>query len=106
MFDSPKNRGNLGWLNLAQYGLPARYRDAEQMLGHACDRLTGPDASAPIGTPPQYLFPLCCMMKTMTHATLGEIMWPIIPAVCGGNRERKQSALRPGSPQATAVGNA
>jgi len=71
--------GNLGWLNLAQYGLgqayflAGRYREAEQMLGHACARLTGPDASAPIGTTPQYLLLLCCMMKTMTHATLGEI---------------------------------
>lgn len=71
--------GNLGWLNLAQYGLgqayflAGRYREAEQMLGNACARLMSPEASAPIGTMPQYLLLLCCMMKTMTHATLGEI---------------------------------
>jgi tetratricopeptide (TPR) repeat protein len=71
--------GNSGWLNLAQYGLgqayflAGRYREAEQMLGQACARLTGPDASAPIGTKPQYLLLLCCMMKTIAHATLGEI---------------------------------
>jgi class 3 adenylate cyclase/tetratricopeptide (TPR) repeat protein len=71
--------GNLGWLNLAEYGLgqayfiAGRYREAEQMLGRACARLMGPEASAPIGTTVQYLLLMCCMMKTLTHTTLGEM---------------------------------
>ena len=71
--------GNPGWLNLAQYGLgqayfiAGRYRDAEQMLGRACVQLMGPQASAPIGTTVQNLLLMCCMMKSLTHTTLGEI---------------------------------
>jgi class 3 adenylate cyclase/tetratricopeptide (TPR) repeat protein len=71
--------GNPGWLNLAEYGLgqayfiAGRYRDAEQTLGRACARLMGPEASAPIGTTVQYLLLMCCMMKSLTHTTLGEI---------------------------------
>jgi class 3 adenylate cyclase/tetratricopeptide (TPR) repeat protein len=70
--------GNLGWLNLAEYGLgqayfiAGRYREAERMLGRACARLMGPEASAPIGTTVQYLLLMCCMMKSLTHTTLGE----------------------------------
>jgi ATP/maltotriose-dependent transcriptional regulator MalT len=33
----------------------------------------GPEASAPIGTTVQYLLLMCCMMKSLTHTTLGEI---------------------------------
>ena len=71
--------GNLGWLNLAEYGLgqayfiAGRYREAEQTIGRACARLMGPEASAPIGTTVQYLLLMCCMMKSLTHTTLGEI---------------------------------
>ncbi len=71
--------GNLGWLNLAEYGLgqayfiAGRYRDAEQTLGRACARLMGPEASAPIGTTVENLLLVCCMMKTLTHTALGEI---------------------------------
>src|SRR5262249_41619905 len=71
--------GNPGWLNLAQYGLgqayfiAGRYHEAEQMLGRACAQLMGPDASAPIGTTAQYLLLMCCMMKSITHTTLGEL---------------------------------
>ncbi|MFN5487110.1 MAG: ATP-binding protein [Bradyrhizobium sp.] len=71
--------GNPGWLNLAQYSLgqayfiAGRFREAEQMLGEACLRLSGPDASAPPGTTPRTLLLLCCMMKSVTHTTLGEI---------------------------------
>jgi class 3 adenylate cyclase/tetratricopeptide (TPR) repeat protein len=71
--------GNLGWLNLAEYGLgqayfiAGRYREAEQTLGRASARLMGPEASAPIGTTVQYLLLMCCMMKSLTHTTLGEI---------------------------------
>jgi tetratricopeptide (TPR) repeat protein len=71
--------GNLGWLNLAEYGLgqayfiAGRYREAEQTLGRACVRLMGPEASAPIGTTVQSLLLVCCMMKTLTHTALGEI---------------------------------
>jgi tetratricopeptide (TPR) repeat protein len=71
--------GNPGWLNLAEYGLgqayfiAGRYRKAEQTLGRACARLMGPQASAPIGTTVQYLLLMCCMMKSLTHTTLGEI---------------------------------
>ena len=71
--------GNLGWLNLAEYGLgqayfiAGRYREAEQTVGRAAARLMGPDASAPIGTTVQYLLLMCCMMKSLIHTTLGEI---------------------------------
>ncbi|WP_291860406.1 AAA family ATPase [Bradyrhizobium sp.] len=71
--------GNPGWLNLAQYGLgqayfiAGRYREAEQMIGRACAQLMGPEASAPIGTTVQNLLLVCCMMKSLTHTTLGEI---------------------------------
>ncbi|HEU0083245.1 MAG TPA: AAA family ATPase, partial [Bradyrhizobium sp.] len=71
--------GNLGWLNLAEYGLgqayflAGRYRDAERMLGQPCAQLTGPQASAPIGTTVQYMLLMCCMMKSLTHTTLGEL---------------------------------
>ncbi|MGY3587662.1 class 3 adenylate cyclase/tetratricopeptide (TPR) repeat protein [Bradyrhizobium sp. USDA 4341] len=70
--------GNAGWLNLAQYTLgqayfiAGRFREAEQMLGQACVQLSGPDASAPPGTTPRTLLLLCCMMKSVTHTTLGE----------------------------------
>jgi class 3 adenylate cyclase/tetratricopeptide (TPR) repeat protein len=71
--------GNLGWLNLAEYGLgqayfiAGRYRDAEEMLERACVQLMGPEPTAPIGTTAQYLLLMCCMMKSLTHTTLGEI---------------------------------
>jgi class 3 adenylate cyclase/tetratricopeptide (TPR) repeat protein len=71
--------GNPGWLNLADYGLGqayfigGRFREAERMLGRACAQLMGPQASAPIGTTPQYMLLVCCMMKSLTHTTLGEI---------------------------------
>jgi class 3 adenylate cyclase/tetratricopeptide (TPR) repeat protein len=71
--------GNPGWLNLAEYGLgqayfiAGRHRDAEQMLGRPCAQLMGPQARAPIGTTAQYLLLMCCMMKSLTHTTLGEI---------------------------------
>lgn len=71
--------GNPGWLSLAEYGLGQAYhiagcyREAEQMVGRACAQLTGPTPSAPIGTTPQYLLLMCCMMKSITHTTLGEL---------------------------------
>ena len=33
----------------------------------------GPEAAAPIGTTAQYLLLMCCMMKSITHTTLGEL---------------------------------
>jgi class 3 adenylate cyclase/tetratricopeptide (TPR) repeat protein len=71
--------GNLGWLNLAEYGLgqayfiAGRYREADRMLGRAAARLMEPEARAPIGTTVQYLLLVCCMMKSLTHTMLGEI---------------------------------
>jgi class 3 adenylate cyclase/tetratricopeptide (TPR) repeat protein len=71
--------GNPGWLNLAEYGLgqayfiAGRFREAEQMLGRACARLMEPEPSAPIGTTAEYLLLVCCMMKSLTHTTLGEL---------------------------------
>jgi class 3 adenylate cyclase/tetratricopeptide (TPR) repeat protein len=71
--------GNAGWLNFAHYGLgqayfiAGRYHEAERMLGHACAQLMGPQASAPIGTTAEYMLLVCCMMKSITHTTLGEI---------------------------------
>jgi class 3 adenylate cyclase/tetratricopeptide (TPR) repeat protein len=70
--------GDAGWLNFAQYGLgqayqiAGRYREAEQMMGRACEQLMGPEPAAPIGTTAQYMLLVCCMMKSITHATLGE----------------------------------
>ncbi|WP_245321706.1 AAA family ATPase [Bradyrhizobium sp. LTSPM299] len=70
--------GNLGWLNLAEYGLGqayhlgGRYREAEQALGRSAARLMGPEPSAPIGTTPKYLLLVCCMMKAISHTALGE----------------------------------
>jgi tetratricopeptide (TPR) repeat protein len=71
--------GNPGWLSAAEYGLgqayhiAGRYREAEQMLGRACAQLMGPEPGAPIGTTPQLLLLVCCMMKCITHTTLGEL---------------------------------
>jgi class 3 adenylate cyclase/tetratricopeptide (TPR) repeat protein len=71
--------GNLGWLNLAEYGLgqayfiAGRYRDADRTLGRAAARLMEPEASAPIGTTVQSLLLVCCMMKSLTHTAMGEI---------------------------------
>jgi class 3 adenylate cyclase/tetratricopeptide (TPR) repeat protein len=71
--------GDPGWLSLAEYGLgqayhiAGRYREAERMTDRACVQLMGPEAKAPIGTTPQYLLLVCCMMKSITHATLGEL---------------------------------
>jgi predicted ATPase/class 3 adenylate cyclase len=71
--------GHPGWLSLAEYNLgqayfiAGRYREAERMLGRACAQLMGPEASAPTGTTAQYLLLVCCMMKSLTHTTLGEI---------------------------------
>jgi len=70
--------GNPGWRNLAQYGLgqayflAGRYRNAKEMLATACANLTGPAASAPIGTTPQSLLVICCMMGSITHTVMGE----------------------------------
>lgn len=70
--------GNLGWLNLARYGLgqayflAGRYRDAVPTLALAHDQLASVEASAPIGTTPKYLLLLCCMMKSFTHTVMGE----------------------------------
>ena len=81
--------GHPGWLSLAEYNLgqayyiAGRYREAEQMLGRACVQLMGPEASAPTGTTAQYLLLVCCMMKSLTHTTLGEIDFircPRLPA--------------------------
>jgi tetratricopeptide (TPR) repeat protein len=33
----------------------------------------GPEATAPIGTTVQYMLLMCCMMKALTHTTLGEL---------------------------------
>lgn len=68
-----------GWLNYAQYGLgqayyiAGRYRASERITGRACEQLMGPEAAAPIGTTPQSMLLICCMMKSMTHVALGEI---------------------------------
>ncbi len=70
--------GNLGWLNLARYGLgqayflAGRYHEAERTVALAHAQLAGPEASAPIGTTPRYLLLLCCMMKSFTHTVMGE----------------------------------
>ncbi|WP_298886520.1 adenylate/guanylate cyclase domain-containing protein [uncultured Bradyrhizobium sp.] len=71
--------GNPGWRNLAQYNLgqayfiAGRYREAEQTFVRARANLTGAEASAPYGTPPKYTLLLCCMMKSLTHAVMGEL---------------------------------
>jgi tetratricopeptide (TPR) repeat protein len=73
-----ESSGNPGWRNLAQYGLgqayflAGRYHSAKEMLATARAHLAGPAASAPIGTTPQSLLVLCCMMKSFTHTVMGE----------------------------------
>ncbi|MDN5003349.1 ATP-binding protein [Bradyrhizobium sp. GCM10027634] len=73
-----ESSGNPGWRNLAQYGLgqayflAGRYHRAKEMLATARAHLAGPAASAPIGTTPQSLLVLCCMMKSFTHTVMGE----------------------------------
>jgi len=69
--------GDPGWLNLAEYGLgqayffAGRYLEADQVLGRACARLTGPQAVAPIGTTVDYLLLVCCMMNAIVNIHLG-----------------------------------
>jgi len=73
-----ESSGNPGWRNLAQYGLgqayflSGRYHRAGTMLATARAHLAGPEASAPIGTTPQSLLLLCCMMNSITHTVMGE----------------------------------
>lgn len=71
--------GDPGWLSYVQYGLGQAYyisgqfRDAERTLQAACLQLDRHDAKAPAGATPQYLLMLCCMMKSISHLTLGEV---------------------------------
>ncbi|MBR0949275.1 ATP-binding protein [Bradyrhizobium canariense] len=74
-----ESSGNPAWRNLAQYGLgqayflTGRYHDAEKMLATTRAYLSGPAASAPIGTTPRSLLLLCCMMNSITHTVMGEL---------------------------------
>lgn len=71
--------GDLGWRNLALYNLgqayfiAGRYLDADRLLGQVCAQLTGPQATAPIGTTVQYMLLMCCMMKSIASTALGEL---------------------------------
>jgi class 3 adenylate cyclase/tetratricopeptide (TPR) repeat protein len=71
--------GDDGWLNLARYGLgqayflAGRYRSAVETLALAHAQLAGPDARAPLGSTPNYLLVLCCMMGSFTHTVMGEL---------------------------------
>ena len=71
--------GHSGWLSLAQYSLgqayhiAGRYREAERMTARACVQLMDAETSAPTGTTVEALLLVCCMMKSITHATLGEL---------------------------------
>jgi class 3 adenylate cyclase/tetratricopeptide (TPR) repeat protein len=73
-----ESSGNPGWRNLAQYSLgqayflAGRYDSAKEMLATARAHLAGSAAVAPIGTTPQSLLVLCCMMKSFTHTVMGE----------------------------------
>jgi class 3 adenylate cyclase/tetratricopeptide (TPR) repeat protein len=73
-----KRSADPGWLSLAEFGLGQAYcmagrcREAERMIGRACERLMGPAPAAPIGTTTQALLLICCMFKTVAHAALGE----------------------------------
>ena len=73
-----ESSGNPGWRNLAQYNLgqayflAGRYPSAKEMLATARANLAGPAASAPIGTTPQSLLVLACMMGSITHTVMGE----------------------------------
>jgi class 3 adenylate cyclase/tetratricopeptide (TPR) repeat protein len=70
--------GNPGWLNGAQYGLgqvyflAGRYREAGRMFERVCSQLSGPAATAPFGTTPEYALLLGCMMGSITHTVMGE----------------------------------
>lgn len=70
---------NSGWLNAAQYGLgqvyflAGRYREAGRLFAPVRAQLTGPEASAPLGTTAKYALVLCCMMNSINHAVMGEL---------------------------------
>jgi tetratricopeptide (TPR) repeat protein len=69
--------GAIEWLGYSEYGLGQAYqtagyfRHAEQYLGRALDRLSRPEARVPFGSAAG-LSLLCCMMKSIAHASMGE----------------------------------
>ena len=70
--------GDAAWLSYVLYGLgqayfiSGRFRDAEQALDRACEKLSSPDARAPEGTTVDNVLLLCCVMKCASHLGLGE----------------------------------
>jgi tetratricopeptide (TPR) repeat protein len=67
------------WLSFTKYGLgqayflAGRYRDAERLLEGACTRLINAPAEVPAGITGASLLVLCCMMKAVSHAAMGEL---------------------------------
>lgn len=66
------------WLGFAEYGLgqayfmSGRYRDAEQILTRAGDRIAHAPGHVPPGTTGSSLLVLCHMMNAIIYASLGE----------------------------------
>ena len=69
--------GSIEWLGYAEYGLGQAYqtagyfRRAEQCFGRASARLAQQGAQVPFGSAVS-LSLLCCMMKSIAHASIGE----------------------------------
>jgi len=69
--------GAVEWLGYAEYGLGQAYqtaghfRSAEQCLGRAFDRFSRQEVKVPFGSTVS-LSLLCCMMKSIAHASIGE----------------------------------
>lgn len=70
--------GAPGWLSVAEYGLGQAMltaglsRQAASSFGRAIARLSGPVSEMPTGTTAPHLSLLCCMMKSVAHAAMGE----------------------------------
>lgn len=66
------------WLGFAEYGLgqayflAGRYRDAEHLLNQASARFANAPENVPPGTTGSSLLMLCCMMKAVISASVGD----------------------------------
>ena len=92
--------GAIEWLGYAEYELGQAYqtagyfRRAEQYLGRASDRLARQGAQVPFGSTVS-LSLLCCMMKSIAHASIGEADEALACQESGSRpRERESTTVR------------